>query len=130
MYRCSVILACLAPLMACSQDPPGIASEHARNMMAGEEPSSLENRDVVGQVAYETYCASCHDSGENGAPITGVAADWRDRSPQWQAVLFEHAKTGYLKMPARAGHTELSEAVVDAAAEYMLIITYPNMPKD
>jgi hypothetical protein len=34
----------------------------------------------------------------------------------WQAVLFNHAKSGYLEMPEKGGAAELSDEAVEAAA--------------
>ena len=85
---------------------------------------------VEGMVAYEQACGSCHDSGKDGAPVTGNAADWQGRSALWESVLFEHAKAGYFRMPARGNVPELSDELVEAAAEYMLAITHPERPPD
>ena len=64
------------------------------------------------------------------APREGEPQDWRGRSALWQAVLMEHAKTGYFDMPARGGNSELSDEVVNAAAEYMLELTFESRPED
>ena len=48
----------------------------------------------------------------------------------WEAVLFEHANQGFLKMPGKGGKQELSEYDVDVAAEYMLNISHPRLPAD
>ena len=80
--------------------------------------------------AYQATCSSCHEDGGKDAPQTNSAQDWADRSSLWQAVLFEHAEKGYLKMPAKGGSKDASEYDVDAAAEYMLTITHPDMPRD
>jgi cytochrome c5 len=48
----------------------------------------------------------------------------------WQAVLFNHAKAGYLDMPEKGGAAELSDEAVEAAAEYMLSLTFPELPTD
>ena len=85
---------------------------------------------MSGQQAYELACAGCHDSGAGGAPGTGDPAAWRDRSSLWEAVLFEHAKSGYLDMPARGGDATLPDRTVEAAAEYMLSITHPELSPD
>jgi cytochrome c5 len=85
---------------------------------------------LTGQAAYEAHCASCHDTGLDDAPVTGSPGDWFERSQLWQAVLMEHARAGYLEMPKRGGNPELSDIEVDAAAEYMLAITYPDRPPD
>ena len=83
-----------------------------------------------GRVAYEAACAKCHETGVDDAPKTGNTQDWVGRSNLWDAVLSEHAQKGYLRMPAKGGSVDTSEYDVDAAAEYMLTITHPDMPHD
>jgi len=95
---------------------------------AGEEVTTTA--DLSGQATYEMYCASCHDTGAQGAPIVGEYADWSDRSKLWQAVLMDHAKGGYLDMPAKGGTPELSDKSVDRAVQYMLEHTHKDMPGD
>jgi len=83
-----------------------------------------------GHGAYMARCATCHDSGINGAPRTQEPRDWENRSSLWQSVLVEHAKKGYLDMPARGGDKNMSDYDVDVAAEYMLNISHPDLPRD
>ena len=85
---------------------------------------------LTGQQAYEQACASCHDEGVDGAPRTGDPEAWADRSMLWEAVLFEHAKKGYLEMPARGGSPELPDLSVSQALEYMLLETFPDKLPD
>ncbi len=85
---------------------------------------------VDGEQAYVEHCAGCHETGMLGAPREGEPQDWEGRSSLWQAVLMDHAKTGYFDMPARGGKTELPDEVVNAAAEYMLEMTFPDRPQD
>lgn len=85
---------------------------------------------INGESAYLEHCAGCHETGMLGAPREGEPMDWETRSNLWQAVLMEHAKTGYFEMPARGGKTNLPDAVVEAAAEYMLEQTFPHRPED
>mgnify|MGYP001824810819 CR=1 FL=1 len=85
---------------------------------------------VDGEKAYIEHCAGCHETGLLGAPREGEPNDWEGRSNLWQAVLMDHAKTGYFDMPARGGKSELPDEVVHAAAEYMLEITFPDRPED
>lgn len=85
---------------------------------------------LSGQQAYELACARCHDEGIDGAPRTGDSSAWAGRSPLWEAVLFEHAKKGYLDMPAKGGDESLGGTTVERAAEYMLLITFPDAPRD
>ncbi len=83
-----------------------------------------------GRRSYEAICASCHESGADGAPVVGRAEDWEGRSDLWEGVLFEHAEAGYIKMPARGAASHATNYDVEVAAEYMLHITYPDRPTD
>ncbi len=65
-----------------------------------------------------------------GAPVAGDALDWGARSQLWDAVLLDHAITGYFEMPAKGGRADLPDDVVKAAAEYMLRMTFPDMQHD
>ncbi len=86
--------------------------------------------EISGEAAYNTACASCHETGLNGAPVAGDPNAWSGRSQLWEAVLFDHAKNGYMEMPGKGGNPDLSDQVVAAAAEYMLLITYPDRRPD
>jgi cytochrome c5 len=83
----------------------------------------------IGQQAYEEFCARCHAEGLDAAPKVGDRAAWNNRSAQWEAVLFEHARNGFGEMPAKGGEAMLDEATVSKAAEYMMSLTYPEMPR-
>ena len=85
---------------------------------------------ALGKDVYEWACAACHSNPEQEAPQFGNREDWSDRSPLWSAVLLEHAKQGYLDMPAKGGHPYLSDRAVEAAGEYMLTETFPELPRD
>jgi len=94
-----------------------------------EVTKSPESALLVGQQAYEEICAGCHEEGLDGAPRTGNREDWVGRSWLWETVLFEHARSGYKNMPAKGGDATLDEVTVSKAAEYMLTLTYPEMPQ-
>jgi cytochrome c5 len=89
-----------------------------------------ERRLIYGKEVYEQACASCHDEGVDEAPAIGDRQAWSERSTLWSAVLFEHSKAGYLKMPGKGDHAELTDHSVDAAGEYMLSVTFPELPLD
>ena len=82
-----------------------------------------------GRRAYEAACANCHQSETSDAPQTGTPEDWSGRSPLWETVLLEHARKGYLGMPAKGG-SGLSDYETEAAAEYMLNSAHPDLPED
>ena len=84
----------------------------------------------LGRETYQAACASCHDEGKENTPAIGDRDAWSTRSPLWAAVLLEHAKSGYLDMPAKGGQPELTERAVEAAGEYMLCETFPELLRD
>ncbi len=90
--------------------------------------ADVATTDMSGADAYMAQCAGCHETGLQGAPVVGDKAYWESRSKLWQSVLVDHAKTGYLEMPARGGRQDLSDATIEAAVEYMLSLTYPDIP--
>ena len=99
----------------------------------GQSPVAVswrEQRLALGRDTYEQACASCHDEGTGGAPVIGDRDTWSGRSSLWSVVLLAHAKAGYLQMPAKGGHPELTDQSVEAAGEYMLGATYPELPVD
>jgi len=89
-----------------------------------------ERRLAYGKEIYEQACASCHDEGVDEAPAIGDRKAWSQRSQLWSTVLFAHAKDGYLEMPAKGDRPEFTEQAIDAASEYLLSITFPEMPLD
>ncbi len=119
-----VLLICSLLLGACASDTletrPGASMDGSANSLAG----------IDGQAAYNEFCAGCHETGMLGAPVAGDAADWGDRSQLWDAVLLDHAITGYLEMPAKGGRVDLPDDVVRSAAEYMLKLSFPDMQHD
>jgi cytochrome c5 len=84
----------------------------------------------LGQDIFNEVCAECHDKGKGAAPAIGDRESWVNRSPLWSAVLLQHAKNGYLDMPAKGGEPGLSDSEVEAAGEYMLSVTFPELPRD
>lgn len=105
---------------ACEQS----ADEVTATAGADDAPPVVEETATFsGADAYQLACAQCHDEGLEGAPKIGDQEAWAGRSWLWEAVLFEHAKKGYKAMPAKGGHEELSDQIVEMAAEYMLNIT-------
>ena len=84
----------------------------------------------MGHAVYRSTCARCHDTGKRGAPVADRPADWAHRSRLWQAVLTDHVRQGWFAMPARGGNRDLSDAEVQAAAEYLLARAHRREPQD
>jgi cytochrome c5 len=122
----------LLGLAACSPGGGDVAtpSQPVGAEQRAVKPTWREDRVSLGKETYESACASCHETGDHGAPITGKQEQWEERSDMWQAVLARHAKSGYLEMPGKGGQPDLSDEVVEAATEYMLGLTFPDRLMD
>ncbi len=118
----------LAPCLAASPSPNDDAG--AQQAEDYEIVSWRDRYLALGRDTYGWACAACHDEGTGGAPVKGDRDSWTNRSPLWSAVLLEHAKQGWLDMPARGGHPYLSDRAVEAAGEYMLHETFPEKLQD
>jgi len=136
-----ILIVTVVILSACSAENDGSSTVPVQSsgpQAAGSPPVAHQYRDdswrerylALGRDTYEQVCASCHDESTDGAPAKGDRESWSNRSPLWAAVLFEHAKSGHLDMPARGGRPELTERAVEAAGEYMLSETFPELPRD
>lgn len=125
MKRCVLFLFLM--LSGCGQRDTGVP---VPTEPESEETRSAESAWLTGKQAYDQLCAGCHEEGLNDAPRTADRDAWEGRSWLWEAVLFEHARRGYKDMPAKGGDATLDEATVTRAAEYMLLLTYPETHRD
>jgi len=77
-----------------------------------------------GKKVYDSACTACHTAGIAGAPKTGDKAAWAARIAQGNNTLYEHAIKGFQGkggvMPAKGGATQLSDAEVRAAVDFMV----------
>jgi len=94
--------ACLLALVGCS----------------GAKPDQKPDFTRGGQV-FNGFCAECHLNPENEAPQLDEADDWDLRTHKWAAVLKDHAKSGFLSMPAKGGHSELTSQNINDALYFM-----------
>ncbi len=82
-----------------------------------------------GKPVYDKACVVCHGSGVAGAPRFGNAQDWSARITKGKAALYKVALEGNLKgMPPRGGRSDLSDAEVRAAVDYMVAAAGPSSP--
>jgi len=130
-YRIFWVLVALG-LASCSPDgnEPAAGPSGSAEQPQATASTWREERIELGRLTYERACASCHETGEGEAPVTGKRDDWAQRSDMWQAVLARHAKSGYLEMPGKGGQADLTDESVDAATEYMLGRTFPELLRD
>jgi cytochrome c5 len=127
MIRNLAAFTVISMLVACNANVP---DENTTADQAAPASAMEQSGSTSGVEAYEQSCAGCHDEGADGAPRTGDPEAWVGRSSLWEAVLFEHAKKGYLEMPAKGGDAGLADSTVAKAAEYMLTITFPGTRRD
>ena len=124
MSRYCPLVLFLAAAAACSP------ADNAKGPSGKNAPTAPAGDSLSGQNVYKRVCAACHDDGLGGAPAVGDREAWAGRSSFWVAVLEEHAKEGYLGMPARGGDPALTDREVAAAVEYMLTLIHPDRATD
>lgn len=85
---------------------------------------------VLGRDIYMFSCASCHDEGLQGAPAIGDAQAWAERSPEPGAVVADHTRQRYVRIPVgpKATNSDLSQAEMMVAVEYMLSVSKGSAP--
>ena len=74
-----------------------------------------------GKAIYDKVCVACHSAGIAGAPKFGDAKDWAARIKAGMDTLYESAIKGKAPaMPAKGGATDVSDADIKAAVDYMV----------
>lgn len=82
-----------------------------------------------GKAVYDAACVGCHGTGVLGAPKQGAVAEWSARGKNLDALV-KSAIAGTAKgMPPRGGRTDLTEAQLRAAIEYMAAGALAAAPK-
>ncbi|MCY4050503.1 MAG: c-type cytochrome [Gammaproteobacteria bacterium] len=89
-----------------------------------ESTASTGDSTMDGPAVYASSCASCHDAGIAGAPITGKADDWAKRLDTGIDTLVAHAINGFQGekgvMPAKGGNVNLTDDEVKEAVMHMV----------
>jgi cytochrome c5 len=73
-----------------------------------------------GEQIVAAQCASCHQTGQSGAPRIGDRSAWIARARQGLDPLVVSAMKGHGAMPARGGLADLSDGELRNAVIYML----------
>lgn len=73
-----------------------------------------------GKEVYQSVCSTCHATGVLGAPKIGDVSAWKPRIAKGKNTLYKHAIQGFKAMPPKGGATNLSDAEVKAAVDYMV----------
>ncbi len=87
-------MACLLALSGCFSKAP---------------PQPLKPDYQRGARVFDVYCAECHRNAKSEAPQLDDGEDWDVRTHEWEAILRDHIKGGFLNMPAKGGHPELTD---------------------
>jgi len=126
-----ILIAAISGIVACTSESDQAVQTAGIPAYTDHQQLNWRERYLeLGRETYESACAACHDEGKDGSPAMGDRDSWANRSPLWSAVLIEHAKSGYLGMPSKGGQQELSDKAVQAAGDYMLSETFPELPLD
>jgi cytochrome c5 len=82
--------------------------------------AAAQNPERSGKEVVETVCASCHATGEKGAPRIGDKQAWGKRAAQGLSSLTDHALTGIRNMPSHGGDMKLTDLEIGRAVAYMV----------
>ncbi|MGD2118010.1 MAG: c-type cytochrome [Chromatiales bacterium] len=88
--------------------------------MAEAAPAAAPAAAADGKAIYSTACFACHGTGAAGAPKLGDQAAWAPRVSLGKDALLQSAINGKGAMPPKGGRTDLSDAEISAAIDYML----------
>ena len=95
------------------------------NVGSADAPKADAKPAVIdGKSVFQGACFACHGTGAAGAPKVGDAANWGPRIAQGIDTVNKNAINGFTGkdgvMPAKGGRTDLSDAEVLAAVQYMV----------
>ena len=79
----------------------------------------------TGESIVRTQCATCHETGRDGAPKIGDRAAWIPRLKRGLDTLVASAVHGHGPMPSRGGLPDLSDAEIRGAIVYMFTYGVP-----
>jgi cytochrome c5 len=121
----------------------------AQEAVAGQNNAALEIKPLAGATAqagggssglamptsgkdlFEQTCSACHGAGIAGAPKAGDKAAWASHIAKGLPTLYDHALHGFTgdtgTMPAKGGRTDVPDAMVEQAVNYMVSLVNPAM---
>ena len=104
-------------------DAAPAAEAPAAEAPAAEAPTAVAKA-LDGEQVYNAACVACHGSGVAGAPKVGDAGAWKARIATGTDTLNKHALEGFQGaggfMPPKGGRTDLSDAEVMSAVDFMV----------
>jgi cytochrome c5 len=86
-----------------------------------------------GKQLFAQTCSACHGPGIAGAPKAGDKDAWAHHLAKGLPTLYQHALHGFTgstgTMPAKGGRTNVPDALVEQAVNYMVSLVDPAMVK-
>jgi cytochrome c5 len=73
----------------------------------------------TGAQVYETYCAVCHSSGWQEAPIANDVGEWTDRFKKGADAVFKNVRDGVSAMPPMGTCMDCTDGELRAAIAEM-----------
>jgi cytochrome c5 len=92
--------------------------------VGGATPAVMRSSEAI----VRAQCATCHESGKDGAPKIGDRAAWIPRLKRGLDPLVVSAVHGHGPMPSRGGLPDLSDAEIRGAIVYMFNYGVPAAP--
>jgi cytochrome c5 len=83
-------------------------------------PAQAQGGGRSGEQVVASACASCHTSGERGAPKIGDQKAWSARAARGLTALTQEALQGIRQMPAHGGSPGLSDKEIERAITTMV----------
>lgn len=84
-------------------------------LVEAAQPPERTGKEVV-----DSVCATCHKTGEKGAPRIGDAKAWAKLASRGLTSLTDSALKGVRNMPAHGGDKALSDIEIERAITYMV----------
>ena len=92
-------------------------------------PTAFAAKERSGKEVVTQVCATCHESGKDGAPKISDRAEWAKRAAHGLDVIAANAITGVRKMPAHGGQASLTDLEMTRAVAYMVSGGHTPDPK-
>lgn len=92
-----------------------VALAVSAGLLSREAAAQRSGKEVV-----ESTCASCHATGEKGAPRIGDKKAWSKRAAAGLSSLTQNALKGIRNMPAHGGNSGLSDLELARGVAYMV----------
>jgi cytochrome c5 len=101
--------------------PAGAPQAESAQAADKPKPAAAAAADKIdGKAIYEKVCAACHATGVAQAPKMGDEEAWAPRLKEGIETLYANAIKGKGAMPPKGGATNLSDAEVKAAVDYLM----------